>query len=118
MLLGGTIGNFPPAPRKAFLAAVADTMAPGDTFLLGFDLVKDHDRLIAAYDDDGGVTAAFNRNVLSVINRRLDADFDLDQFEHEARFDADEEWIEMWLRSRRPPAGDHRRVGHDRRVRP
>ena len=102
MLLGGTIGNFPPAPRKAFLAAVADTMAPGDTFLLGFDLVKDHDRLIAAYDDAGGVTAAFNRNVLSVINRRLDADFDLDQFEHEARFDADEEWIEMWLRSRRP----------------
>ena len=101
MLLGGTIGNFAPAPRKAFLAAVADTMAPGDTFLLGFDLVKDHDRLIAAYDDAGGVTAAFNRNVLSVINRRLDANFDLDQFEHEARFDADEEWIEMWLRSRR-----------------
>ena len=102
MLLGGTIGNFPPAPRKDFLAAVADTMVPGDTFLLGFDLVKDRDRLIAAYDDPGGVTAAFNRNVLSVINRRLDADFDLEQFEHEARFDGEEEWIEMWLRSRRP----------------
>ncbi len=102
MLLGGTIGNFPPAARKDFLAAVADAMVPGDTFLLGFDLVKEHDRLIAAYDDPDGVTAEFNRNVLSVINRRLDADFDLDQFEHEARFDSDEEWIEMWLRSRRP----------------
>ena len=100
MLLGGTIGNFPPAPRKNFLAAVASVMAPGDTFLLGFDLLKEHDRLIAAYDDPEGVTAAFNRNVLSVINRRLDADFDLDQFEHEARFDPDEEWVEMWLRSR------------------
>ncbi|MCQ3810622.1 MAG: L-histidine N(alpha)-methyltransferase [Acidimicrobiia bacterium] len=102
MLLGGTIGNFPPAARKDFLAAVADAMVPGDTFLLGFDLVKEHDRLIAAYDDPDGVTAEFNRNVLSVINRRLDADFDLDQFEHEARFDSDQEWIEMWLRSSRP----------------
>ena len=101
MLLGGTIGNFPPAPRKDFLANVADTMAPGDTFLLGFDLVKDQDRLIAAYNDPEGVTAAFNRNVLSVINHRLGADFALDQFEHEARFDPDEEWIEMCLRSRR-----------------
>lgn len=102
MLLGGTIGNFPPAARKDFLASVAGSMAPGDTFLLGFDLVKDHDRLIAAYDDADGVTAAFNRNVLSVINHRLEADFDLEQFQHEARFDPNEEWIEMWLRSRRP----------------
>ena len=101
MLLGGTIGNFPPAPRKDFLAAVANTMVPGDTFLLGFDLVKSLDRLIAAYDDPEGVTAAFNRNVLSVINNRLGADFDLGQFEHEARFDDEEEWVEMWLRSRR-----------------
>ena len=100
MLLGGTIGNFPPASRKDFLAAVANAMAPGDTFLLGFDLVKDLDRLIAAYDDPEGVTAAFNRNVLSVINNRLGADFDLGQFEHEARFNAEEEWVEMWLRSR------------------
>ncbi len=102
MLLGGTIGNFTPPARKDFLATVAATMIPGDTFLLGFDLVKDHDRLIAAYDDPEGVTAAFNRNVLAVINRRLDADFDLGQFEHEARFDPDELWVEMWLRSRRP----------------
>ncbi|WP_420640422.1 L-histidine N(alpha)-methyltransferase [Candidatus Poriferisocius sp.] len=101
MLLGGTIGNFPTESRKDFLATVADTMAPGDCFLLGFDLVKDHHRLVAAYDDPDGVTAAFNRNVLSVINRRLEADFDPEQFAHEARFDADEEWIEMWLRSRR-----------------
>ena len=100
MLLGGTIGNFPPAPRKDFLATVAEIMVPGDTFLLGFDLVKDLDRLIAAYDDPEGVTAAFNRNVLSVINNRLKADFDLEQFDHEARFDIEEEWIEMWLRSR------------------
>ncbi len=100
MLLGGTIGNFPPAPRKDFLAAVAGIMAPGDTFLLGFDLVKGRDRLIAAYNDPEGVTAAFNRNVLSVINHRLDADFDLDQFEHEAGFDSQEQWIEMRLRSR------------------
>ncbi|MGZ0229368.1 MAG: L-histidine N(alpha)-methyltransferase, partial [Acidimicrobiales bacterium] len=67
--------------------------------LLGTDLVKDVDRLEAAYDDAQGVTAAFNKNVLAVINRELNADFDLDQFAHRSVFDTDHEWIEMRLRS-------------------
>jgi len=99
--LGGTIGNFAPAERKRFLADLADGMRPGDHFLLGTDLVKDVGRLEAAYDDALGVTAEFNLNVLAVVNRELGADFDLEQFEHVARFDGDEEWIEMRLRSRR-----------------
>lgn len=100
--LGSTIGNFPPAARKQFLADLAETMAPGDSLLLGTDLVKDVGRLEAAYDDDAGVTAEFNRNVLVVLNRQLDADFAPDDFAHVARFDQDEEWIEMRLRSLRP----------------
>ncbi len=63
--------------------------------------MKDPDRLVAAYDDAAGVTAAFNKNVLAVVNRELDADFDLDAFEHVAVWDADNEWIEMRLRSLR-----------------
>ncbi len=101
MLLGGTIGNFAPAKRPAFLDAVAAAMRPGDTFLLGTDLVKDTGRLEAAYNDAAGVTAEFNLNVLSVVNRRLGADFNLDAFEHEAIFDVGNEWIEMRLRSAR-----------------
>jgi L-histidine N-alpha-methyltransferase len=97
--LGGTIGNFAPAERKRFLADLADGLQPGDHFLLGTDLVKDVGRLEAAYDDAQGVTAQFNLNVLRVVNRELDADFDLDRFEHVARFDTAEEWIEMRLRS-------------------
>ncbi len=100
--LGGTIGNFGPAERAVFLADLVAVMAPGDGFLLGTDLVKDIDRLELAYDDPGGVTAAFNRNVLAVINRELEADFDLDAFTHVARFDRDNEWIEMLLCSQRP----------------
>jgi L-histidine Nalpha-methyltransferase len=99
--LGGTIGNLAPETRAAFLASVADGMEPGDTFLLGTDLVKDVGRLVAAYDDARGVTAEFNRNVLRVVNRELDADFDVDRFAHVARWNPDEEWIEMWLRSER-----------------
>jgi len=97
--LGGTIGNLAPKQRALFLAEVAALMVPGDALLLGTDLVKDVSRLEAAYDDDAGVTAEFNRNVLRVVNRELRADFDPDRFSHEARFDPDEEWIEMWLRS-------------------
>jgi L-histidine N-alpha-methyltransferase len=97
--LGGTIGNLPPTVRAEFLAAIAAGLAPGDSFLLGTDLVKDADRLVRAYDDRAGVTAAFNRNVLSVINRELGADFDVEAFEHVAKWNADDEWIEMWLRS-------------------
>ena len=82
--LGGTIGNFPPAERHSFLTALAATMRPGDSLLLGTDLVKDPARLVAAYDDAAGVTAAFDRNVLHVLNDRLGADFDPDRFEHVA----------------------------------
>ncbi len=97
--LGGTIGNLPPKQRSRFLSEVASLLAPGDGLLLGTDLVKDVGRLEAAYDDAGGVTAEFNRNVLHVVNRELGADFVPERFTHVARFDPDEEWIEMWLRS-------------------
>ena len=97
--LGGTIGNLAPKPRAQFLSEVAGMLAPGDGLLLGTDLVKDVERLEAAYDDAAGVTAEFNRNVLRVVNRELRADFVPERFAHVARFDPDEEWIEMWLRS-------------------
>ena len=99
--LGGTIGNFEPASRAAFLAEVRAGMTPGDWFLLGTDLVKDPAVLVPAYDDAAGVTAAFNRNVLYVINRELKADFEPDQFGHLAIWDAEQEWIEMRLQSDR-----------------
>jgi L-histidine N-alpha-methyltransferase len=98
--LGSTIGNLEPGPRAAFLAELASTLAPGDSFLLGTDIVKDEGRLISAYDDAGGVTADFNRNVLHVLNRELGADFEPDAFAHVALWDEQEEWIEMRLRSR------------------
>jgi L-histidine N-alpha-methyltransferase len=97
--LGGTIGNFEPAPRAAFLAALRAGMAPGDWLLLGTDLVKDPATLVAAYDDTAGVTAEFNRNVLQVINRELQADFDVAAFRHVALWNAEAEWIEMRLES-------------------
>jgi L-histidine Nalpha-methyltransferase len=100
--LGSTIGNLTPGPRAEFLASVADLLQPGDSLLLGTDLVKDTGRLIRAYDDSAGVTARFNRNVLAVLNRELGADFDIDAFEHVARWNDAEERIEMWLRSTRP----------------
>ncbi|HZQ31564.1 MAG TPA: L-histidine N(alpha)-methyltransferase [Mycobacterium sp.] len=101
VFLGSTIGNLTPGPRGEFLAELAAVMSPGDSLLLGTDLVKDVDRLVRAYDDSSGVTAAFNRNVLAVVNRELDADFDLDAFTHVARWNGSEERIEMWLRSTR-----------------
>jgi L-histidine N-alpha-methyltransferase len=97
--LGSTIGNMVPAERAAFLRRVRSQLRPGDAFLLGTDLVKDPAVLVAAYDDAAGVTAAFNKNVLAVLNAELGADFDLDAFEHVARWDAANEWIEMRLRS-------------------
>jgi L-histidine Nalpha-methyltransferase len=108
--LGSTIGNFQPAERKQFLAALAETLQPGDSLLLGTDLVKDVDRLVAAYDDPRGITAEFNRNVLHVVNRELDADFDPDGFAHVAIFDTGEEWIEMRLRSERAQSVTIRRL--------
>jgi L-histidine N-alpha-methyltransferase len=98
--LGGTIGNFAPIERAAFLSSLAATLAPDDRLLLGTDLVKDRQRLIAAYDDSTGVTAAFNRNVLTVIDRELGADFDPSSFDHVARWNNESEWIEMRLRAR------------------
>src|SRR3954453_17316727 len=97
--LGSTIGNLDPAQRAAFLAAVRGTLGEGDTFLLGTDLVKDPARLVAAYDDAQGVTAAFDKNVLAVLDRELGADFKAEAFEHRAIWDAEHEWIEMWLES-------------------
>ena len=98
--LGGTIGNLLPTERAEFLASVRALVAPGDTLLLGTDLVKDESVLVAAYDDAAGVTAAFDKNVLAVVNRELGADFVPETFEHLALWNAEREWIEMRLRSR------------------
>ena len=98
--LGGTIGNLLPVERGAFFAAVRSLLSPGDALLLGTDLVKDEQVLVRAYDDAAGVTAAFNKNVLAVVNRELHADFEPEAFDHVALWDADNEWIEMRLRSR------------------
>ncbi len=97
--LGGTVGNFDQPGRIAFLSRIASLLGPMDTLLLGTDLVKGRDRLEAAYNDAAGVTARFNKNVLTVLNRDLGADFDLDAFEHVARWDADHERIDIRLRS-------------------
>ncbi len=99
--LGGTIGNFTPGSRRRFLRAIARLLGPDDYLLMGTDLVKDPRVLEAAYDDSQGVTAEFNRNVLRVLNRELEADFDPGAFEHVALFDTEHEWIEMRLRAER-----------------
>jgi len=99
VFLGSTIGNLTAGPRAEFLAVLAEVLEPGDSLLLGTDLVKDADRLVRAYDDSAGVTARFNRNVLAVVNRELDANFDIDAFAHVARWNAGQERVEMWLRT-------------------
>ncbi|HEX6539320.1 MAG TPA: L-histidine N(alpha)-methyltransferase [Candidatus Dormibacteraeota bacterium] len=99
VFLGSTIGNFEPAEAQRFLTDVRRLMRPGDHFLVGVDLVKDEAQLIAAYDDSRGVTAEFNRNVLARINSELDANFDLDAFEHAVRWKPADHRIEMHLRS-------------------
>jgi L-histidine N-alpha-methyltransferase len=99
VFLGSTIGNLTPGPRTDFLSALSDTLRPGDSLLLGTDLVKDVGRLVRAYADSAGVTARFNRNVLAVVNRELDGDFNVDAFAHVARWNAADERIEMWLRA-------------------
>jgi L-histidine Nalpha-methyltransferase len=99
--LGSTIGNLEPPARASFLKQIGAALRPGDTFLLGTDLVKDVDTLLSAYDDAAGVTAEFNRNVLVVINRELGADFAVEEFQHVAIWDATCEWIEMRLRAAR-----------------
>ena len=98
IFLGSTIGNFDVAERRAFLTGVRPLLGMGDRFLLGVDLVKDVARLEAAYDDSAGVTAAFNRNILQVVNRELNADFAPERYRHEAFFNGEASRIEMHLR--------------------
>lgn len=102
--LGSTIGNFEEDAAREFLGGVAGRLEPEDAFLIGFDLVKEREELLRAYDDAAGVTAAFNLNLLRVLNRELDADFDLDAFEHRVRYDESHDRIEMHLASRRAQA--------------
>ncbi|MFC4536534.1 L-histidine N(alpha)-methyltransferase [Sphaerisporangium dianthi] len=99
--LGGTIGNLDDRARASFLTELRSTLCPGDGLLLGADLVKDTGRLVAAYDDRAGVTAAFNRNVLTVMNRELGADFAPQAFEHVALYDGRLHRVEMRLRATR-----------------
>ncbi len=98
--LGSTIGNLEPVQRAEFLADVRASLGPQDAFLLGTDLVKEPSRLVAAYDDAQGVTAAFNKNVLAVLDRELGADFKAEAFEHRAVWDERHEWVEMRLEAR------------------
>jgi L-histidine Nalpha-methyltransferase len=100
LFLGSTIGNFERACALEFLRDIRSALRRGDNLLLGADLVKEPDRLIAAYDDAAGVTAAFNLNLLARANRELDGDFDLRSFQHEARWNERQRRIEMHLRSR------------------
>jgi L-histidine Nalpha-methyltransferase len=109
VFLGGTIGNFPPGSRRRFLREIARLLGPEDHLLMGTDLVKDPQVLTQAYDDAQGVTAEFNRNLLRVLNRELQADFDPEDFEHVALFNREHEWIEMRLRARR----EHTTTVHD-----
>ena len=99
--LGGTIGNFDPAARTRFLTTLRSLLGPTDWLVLGTDLVKDPRVLERAYDDAAGVTAQFNLNVLRVLNRSLDGDFDVSAWKHVARWNAEESWIEMRLRALR-----------------
>lgn len=100
--LGGTIGNLYVEERGAFLGALADSLEPGDWLLLGTDLVKSTDRLIAAYNDADGVTAAFVTNSLAVLNRELGADFDLDAFSYVPLWDPHMERMDLRLRAEMP----------------
>jgi L-histidine Nalpha-methyltransferase len=99
--LGSTIGNLSPVRRRLFLSAVGTALGDGDTFLLGVDLVKSPSRLVAAYDDPSGVTREFNLNVLRVLNRELDGNFDVSAFEHVAQWNSEAEWMEMFVRTPR-----------------
>jgi L-histidine Nalpha-methyltransferase len=100
LFLGSTIGNFTRVEASAFLRRIRRRLLPGDSLLVGADLVKPAATLCRAYDDPLGVTAAFNLNLLARINRELDGQFDLAQFAHEARFNERHSRIEMYLRSR------------------
>ena len=99
LFLGSTIGNFDRPAGDQFLREVRAILQEGDALLLSTDLEKPVPKLMLAYDDPAGVTAAFNKNLLARINRELDADFDLSRFEHVVRYDHAERRIEMHLRS-------------------
>jgi L-histidine N-alpha-methyltransferase len=101
LFLGSTIGNFAPLPAIEFLRRLRQQMSGSDWLLLGLDTVKDVEVLNAAYNDRQGVTAAFNKNVLRVINRELRADFELENFRHVAFFNAEQSQIEMYLEANR-----------------
>ena len=116
--LGGTIGNFYLEERRAFLGALADVLEPGDWLALGVDLVKPVDRVLAAYDDSRGVTDAFIRNALAHINRELDADFDLGNFEYVPLWDGREHRVDMRLRAGEPARAHIGRLGIDIDVEP
>jgi dimethylhistidine N-methyltransferase len=101
LFVGSSIGNFDPQDARAFLESVEGMLGPDDRMLLGVDLVKEAKRIVEAYDDQAGVTAAFNKNLLARINRELGGDFDLPSFQHEARYREDPPRIEMHLRALR-----------------
>ncbi|MFG3339397.1 L-histidine N(alpha)-methyltransferase [Glycomyces sp. NPDC048151] len=111
--LGGTFGNFAGLERGQFLRDLREALRPGDWFLLGADLVKDPDVILAAYNDAAGVTAEFNRYVLYVLNHRLDADFEPDNFEHIVLWDSDTATIDMRLRAMKPMRADVAALGLD-----
>lgn len=98
--LGSTLGNLEPEGQVSFLRGVRSMLEPGDALLLGVDRVKDRAVLERAYNDSAGLSAAFNKNVLTVVNRELDGDFPVVDFEHVAFFNAEEARMEMWLRSK------------------
>lgn len=102
LYIGSSIGNFEPPEALRLLKRLRANLEPGDGLLLGIDLVKDEPTLAAAYDDQAGVTAAFNRNILTRLNRELDADFDLQAFAHRALWNPVHSRIEMHLESRVP----------------
>ena len=99
VFLGGTIGNFTPGRRRAFLERLRAGLEVGDYLLVGVDLIKDTSRLEAAYDDAAGITARFNKNLLNVLNRKLGGEFDPELFVHRATFKSEESRVEMWLDS-------------------
>ena len=102
IFLGSTIGNYVPTMRYSLLRAVAQALDPGDSFLLGVDLLKDEATMVAAYNDAAGVSAEFNLNILRVVNRELDGDIPLDAFEHVTRFDPTFSCMAQSLRATRP----------------
>jgi L-histidine N-alpha-methyltransferase len=98
-ILGGTLGNLPPGSRRHFLGRLRGLLGEEGRLLIGIDLVKDPAVIEAAYNDAAGVTSAFNRNVLTMLNRELGADFPVDEYEHVAFFDRRHEWIDIRLRA-------------------